>query len=795
MGIGQDRRDRRRAVAREASPRLPVGTPAAKPDRAPTDRPALRLAVARGALSIELDAPFAIGPVVVDDLSVSLAGVRFPVDLSGGVARFRHRRGALIRIALEVRSADLARWLAPRLRGILGEVTPEVVVAPGDFGAVIGLRAGSAALAFEVVIAPVEGDLRLVPERERGLGLGVAPHVLAMRVLAAAARGEGRIAHGALVLADAAGRVARELLPAAGARAPSTAQVRWEAPTAGVAQTTFVAEMGAAPPALGDRAIAALELAELAGDADEAAYAGDLEGARRLYLAALERAPRHPEIARRLAWLDASVGGRAEGALSTIVDVTSATDAGLLGGELLAATGDRDGAVAAHARGAVDEPYGPLAALAWLRVAELASDPAARVDALDRAIARAPSLEAARGARLDTRLDAGDLRGARADADHLEAAVSGAHARHAVWRRVADAMLDRGFVAEASAAFERSLRYAPESVEAVAGLARSLRAAGQDRRALDLLARAAAIAARSGGVAAAIDLDLARGLAEIAGDRPAAIARVRAIPPGRPEVFEARALEGRWRAEIGDLAGAALAFGRLADAVEAAPTLAGDAAAHVATLLAEAATVEEVEREDLVSAERYLGLALRLRPRDRGIAAAFRRVAGAVVGRARLAAPVRPSEAAAPDGDPASTASQRADWAPPAEVAADSAPPSEPASAPPSSGAPRADISFELAEEATVSAADEAEVQRLTERLRADPDDLRIALALADLLDRLGRDLDLLSLLSARMEEGDDEVREVMAPRRRVVLLRLEASARAAGRASEAELYELMAAM
>ena len=94
-----------------------------------------------------------------------------------------------------------------------------------------------------------------------------------------------------------------------------------------------------------------------------------------------------------------------------------------------------------------------------------------------------------------------------------------------------------------------------------------------------------------------------------------------------------------------------------------------------------------------------------------------------------------------------------------------------------------------------MSAADEAEVQRLTERLRADPDDLRIALALADLLDRLGRDLDLLSLLSARMEEGDDEVREVMAPRRRVVLLRLEASARAAGRASEAELYELMAAM
>jgi len=83
-------------------------------------------------------------------------------------------------------------------------------------------------------------------------------------------------------------------------------------------------------------------------------------------------------------------------------------------------------------------------------------------------------------------------------------------------------------------------------------------------------------------------------------------------------------------------------------------------------------------------------------------------------------------------------------------------------------------------------------VERLTERLRGDPGNHGTAVALADALARLGRDLDLLALLSARMEEGDDEVRRDFAPRRREVLIRLAAQAREAGRASEAELYEMM---
>jgi hypothetical protein len=65
-------------------------------------------------------------------------------------------------------------------------------------------------------------------------------------------------------------------------------------------------------------------------------------------------------------------------------------------------------------------------------------------------------------------------------------------------------------------------------------------------------------------------------------------------------------------------------------------------------------------------------------------------------------------------------------------------------------------------------------------------------LALSDVLTRLGRDLDLLALLSARMEEDSEAIRRELAPRRRVVLVRLAEAARAAGRHSEAELYEAM---
>src|SRR5690242_7195274 len=119
--------------------RTPLRPETPAPPAISSDRPLLRLAVSRGLLGVELDAPFAQGPLQITELSLSLPGVRFPVDLSGGVARFRHRRGALTRLVVEAESTDLIAWAAPRLRGILGESTPELILAPIESGVLIGL--------------------------------------------------------------------------------------------------------------------------------------------------------------------------------------------------------------------------------------------------------------------------------------------------------------------------------------------------------------------------------------------------------------------------------------------------------------------------------------------------------------------------------------------------------------------------------------------------------------------------------------------------------------------------------
>ena len=91
---------------------------------------------------------------------------------------------------------------------------------------------------------------------------------------------------------------------------------------------------------------------------------------------------------------------------------------------------------------------------------------------------------------MKARLALADVAGATADAEHLEAAERGAHARHAVWREVAEQFFSHGHAAKAIALFERALRYVPDDPRAVSGLARSMLAAGRTHRALDLLARA-----------------------------------------------------------------------------------------------------------------------------------------------------------------------------------------------------------------------------------------------------------------------------------------------------------------
>jgi hypothetical protein len=93
------------------------------------------------------------------------------------------------------------------------------------------------------------------------------------------------------------------------------------------------------------------------------------------------------------------------------------------------------------------------------------------------------------------------------------------------------------------------------------------------------------------------------------------------------------------------------------------------------------------------------------------------------------------------------------------------------------------------------SAEDDALAEQLTSKVRANPEDLGSVLALAGVLERLGRDLELFALLSARIEEGDEETKAAVLPLQRAVLARLAAAARREGRNGEAELYEQMMSM
>jgi cellulose synthase operon protein C len=352
-------------------------------------------------------------------------------------------------------------------------------------------------------------------------------------------------------------------------------------------------------------------------------------------------------------------------------------------------------------------------------------------------VAPSPSLEAPRWARFTLRLELADLKGAMADAEHLEAATRGAHRRHEVWRRAADEFLARGHHAKSITLFERSLRYAPDSPSAVSGLARSLLAAGRSGRALDLMARAVELAERKGTPSFDSVMALARALAESAGDLPHAIARLRSIPAGERESLDARGLEGRYRAMLGDLAGASMAFAHMRDAIELAREIDSDRAA---AWLVEAARFERGIKHDALAAQRHLAVALQLLPRDGKILSAFREVAAT-----------------------ASSAGHELALGAPA-----------PASLPAASPYP---------------VHDEELAQTLTDRLRGDPANHAIALELADVLARLGRHLELFALLSARLEDATDDVRPDLLPRQREVLERLVEQAHLEKRADEERIY------
>jgi len=591
----------------------------------------LRLTLAGGALGLELYEPVRMDPFVVEDLAWSLPKLRFPVDLSGGVDSFRHRRGQLTRLELATSFAALASFVRPRLREALGRASASPQLWPCEHGVGVGLVGELGSLAFDLEWAPTAQDARWIVSSARGVGRIGVPLAHALRVaetlFGGLAERRGRV----LTLPSVAQRLCRHLAPALGARTPATAASLIEKLDIDADGLTLSLSEAALPNAASTSALRAMELAKLCAAADDALASGDLDAARAGYLLALERAPRHPELAALVAQIDATHADRAEAALGMLVDCLPATQFGLTGAILLARVGDLSGARTAIQHAASGEPYAPLAAGLWQQLAELCVSAPERREALDRAVACAPGVASVRWARFEARVEWGDEGGALADAESLEAAAAGAAQRHEVLMQAARQLVARGCARAAGQLFERALRYLPADPAATYGLGRALLGQGRTERALALLERAVELGEATANVSADALIEFARLLAEHCGDHPQAIARVTQVPATSARRYEALALEGRWRAALGDLRGASLAFARLRDACE----LSGRNVLlpEAASWLAEAAQFEDKSLGDLAAAERHLSSALRLSPRNPHVRRLYRRTAAALAKR------------------------------------------------------------------------------------------------------------------------------------------------------------------
>jgi tetratricopeptide (TPR) repeat protein len=584
----------------------------------------LRLSVSGGALGLEIYEELPLDPFVVEDLAWTLPDLRFPVDLSGGVEVFRHRRGKLSRLALSASFPSLMSHARPRLREVLGRVSGPPQLWPLEGAVGVGVMGELGALAFDLVWAPSASEARWVVANVRGTGGIGVPLAQALRTAETLFGGHAERRGRSLTVHDLGRRLARLLAPSLGARAPNSDGIGIERLDIDADGLRLRLSSEALLPPLTPASLRSIELAQLCETADDALVSGDVERAREHYLAALERAPRHPELAQLIAHIDLAQADRAEAALGMLVDCMPAAEFGWIGAQLLSRVGDTRGARHAVLLAATRELYPPVAAGLWRELSELAPNPAERLDALDRAVASAPALASVRWARFEARAELGDERGALADAESLEAAASGVRARHEALMRAADRLVARGFVRSAGQLFERALRYLPDDAAATFGLARALLGAGRGERAMALLERSIELSEAVGNPLSDALVALARLLVDRCGDHPQAIARVSQVPASSEQKLEALALEGRWRAAIGDLRGASLAFARLREACE----LSGRGrATDVASWLTEAAQFESHSLGDVAAAERHLASALRLAPRDPRVRKLYRQTA------------------------------------------------------------------------------------------------------------------------------------------------------------------------
>jgi tetratricopeptide (TPR) repeat protein len=758
----------------------------------------LQLSASRGKLALELAEPLRVGPVTVTRLVSSLDGLSFPVDLSGGVARFRHRRGTLDLMVVETQLAQLASVLTSKARAALDSPSLQLSLLPTDLGLTVGVHDDHKALAFSAFFTPEEHQLQFVVANARGIGFGYHTHATAIRLaraLGGSAQGRGSV----VVLDDALARLAREVLVDAGARLPACAglHIAWAQTSDGIRLIASPSAIDDAPPA---HVVRAVELARIAEQGDEALLADRLEDARTAYVAALEAAPRHPDLALRIAELDLLAQHTPESALASIVETMPALDGGIVGAELLAALGDRQAASVTLQNAAEREPFAPLAARLLTLAASHAQELHDQLALLDEALARSPASASIRWQRARTRLAAGRFTDAVADLGQLEAAARGSKDRFDACLHAGQMLLQARLPLDARTFFEKSLRYSPRSADASTGLARAFFALGDGRRGVALLSRATLLSQKAQAPQPSALLELAKALAEYTEDLPAAIFHARSVPFGIRETIAARALEARWRHQLDDVVGASHAFSQ---AREAAAQLPLAVVAEESSWLLEAALFELDVRNDARSAKRHAELALQATPSDPHVRQVFRRAARAEQASVQEPAATTPKASSAATTHDAARKVQPAhapertaaalDFHAPADMPRDR--PVEDQDELAQSPRSAAAIPSDLFDEPEEDAVDEARIESLTDRVRANPADQHAVLELCTLLERAERHLDLMALVSARLEESTDPAfrSDLLATRRRV-LQRLIRTCRDEGRADEAEMYEMVLA-
>ena len=763
-----------------------------QPPRLDDDEPTLQLAIGRDGIGLELSGAVDFGAARLLAARAKLVGVRFPLDVTGGVERFRHRRTSLELATIAIEHAATERWLASQAHDLLarGAVDARIGIVArrddegerrGDLRVELASIEDAAIAAFDVTLGAHGGGMVLFAHRPRGASLSTPVLAIAGRLFSRLATALGGRARGVrLDLADPSRLAVVAAFVARGARVPTRDAVvvtkidpRGEgAPESGTWWTVSM-ERAATPASPSSRFASLAELDRLASEGDVALVEGSSERARELYLRALERAPRHKAILMRLAELDAATAERPEAALTWLREAQRARGATsqdrddnelgrtMLGASLHARTGATGRARAAFDRSgqwALEDGEPRLAARCFAHAASTYEDlplgdaRKALEALLDRALSADPSETSSRWRRARLRIEAGDDEGALEDVQHLEAQTHAREGRRAMLLRAASMWGAAGRNDRAVPAYERALRYAPDDRLIVAGLGSALVSAGEAPRGAALIARALSLPGDEASHDALV-LDLARALADRLGDLPAAIARLAEVARASPRAPLASLLEATYRARLGDRVGATRALSAAADLCERRGVPASDSE-EARAMLSEAAIAARDEGDAAVAMRLALA-AIALAPHDDAARALVRSIGSR-------------------SGELDDERSEEDDEG-------------EQPAAPDAPGL--AALSLEAEEEPRGSGEDEARAEALLARVKADPGDEPAIEALIELLSRLGRDLELFALLSARLDEASDEERPRLIPRQRATLERLASLAEAHGRRVEASLY------